>query len=117
MGRALPGIELRVVDVNSGDPLPSGATGYLEALVPAVRDGWIRTTDLAVIDEDGFVFHKGRGDGAILRGGFKVLPEKIVGALQNHHSVLDAAVGGLPDHRPGERTVAHGRAPGWERVG
>src|SRR3546814_9064515 len=69
MGRALPGIELRVVDVNSGDPLPSGATGYLEALVPAVRDGWIRTTDLAVIDDEGFVFHKGRGDGAILRGG------------------------------------------------
>jgi long-chain acyl-CoA synthetase len=62
-----------------------------------VRDDWIRTTDLAVIDEDGFVFHRGRGDGAIMRGGFKVLPEKIIDVLQRHPSVLDAAVVGLPD--------------------
>jgi acyl-coenzyme A synthetase/AMP-(fatty) acid ligase len=107
MGRALPGIRLRVTDVSSGEPLPSGETGYLEAIVPAVRgDEWIRTTDLAMIDADGFVFHRGRGDGAIVRGGFKVLPEKIVTALQQHPSVLDAAVVGIPDTRLGEVPVA-----------
>ena len=107
MGRALPGIQLRVTDVDSGEPLPPGAVGYLEAVVPAVRgDEWIRTTDLALIDVDGFVFHRGRGDGAIVRGGFKVLPEKIVSALQQHPLVLDAAVVGIPDARLGEVPVA-----------
>lgn len=106
MGKALPGITLRVTDTLTHEPLPLGEVGYLEAIVPAVKDDWIRTTDLAAIDEDGFVFHHGRGDGAILRGGFKVLPEKIVAALQLHPSVLDAAVVGLSDHRLGAVPVA-----------
>ncbi|MDB5425421.1 MAG: hypothetical protein JWQ29_2837 [Phenylobacterium sp.] len=106
MGRALPGIQLRVVDVATGEPVAADEQGYLEALVPVVSDRWIRTTDLVRIDADGFVFHHGRGDGAILRGGFKVLPEKIVEALQRHPSVLDAGVIGLPDARLGQAPVA-----------
>jgi len=106
MGRALPGIALRVVDVDTGIPLPSDSVGYLEALVPAVKDDWIRTTDLACIDADGFVFHKGRGDGAILRGGFKVLPETIAAGMQKHPAVLEAAVVGLPDTRLGQVPAA-----------
>src|SRR3546814_6392536 len=92
-------------DVCSSD-LPSGAVGYLEAKVPAVGTHWIRTTDLAMIDEDGFIFHKGRGDGAILRGGFKVLPETIVQALTKHPAVFDASVIGQPDARLGQVPVA-----------
>ncbi|RYY29072.1 MAG: long-chain fatty acid--CoA ligase [Sphingomonadales bacterium] len=106
IGKALAGISLRVTDVDTGEPLPPGEVGYLEAIVPTVSDDWIRTTDLMVIDEDGFAFHRGRGDGAIVRGGFKVLPEKVVAALQQHPSVLDAAVVGLPDARLGEVPVA-----------
>ncbi len=106
IGKALPGITLRVTDVDTRDPLPAGEVGFLEAIVPAVSEEWIRTTDLALIDEDGFVYHRGRGDGAILRGGFKVLPEKIVSALQAHPSVRDAAVVGLKDHRLGEVPAA-----------
>lgn len=106
IGKALPGIELRVIDPETGEPVGPDQVGYLEAIVPAVKDGWIRTTDLVTIDADGFVFHRGRGDGAIVRGGFKVLPEKIVDVLQQHPSVLDAAVVGLPDPRLGEVPVA-----------
>jgi acyl-coenzyme A synthetase/AMP-(fatty) acid ligase len=106
MGRALPGVQLRVVDVESGEPLTSNKVGYLSALVPTVKDDWITTTDLALIDADGFVFHQGRGDGAIIRGGFKVLPEKIVEALLTHPAVLDAAVIALPDQRLGQLPVA-----------
>ncbi|MDE1145137.1 MAG: class I adenylate-forming enzyme family protein [Azospirillaceae bacterium] len=106
MGKALPGISLRVVDTVTGAPLPADREGYLEALVPAVSADWIRTTDLALIDADGFVFHRGRGDGAILRGGFKVLPEKVAAVLQSHPAVLDAAVVGLADHRLGQVPVA-----------
>jgi acyl-CoA synthetase (AMP-forming)/AMP-acid ligase II len=106
MGRALPGIGLRIADVKTGAELGTGETGYLEVRVPAIGDDWIRTTDLALIDADGFVFHKGRGDGAILRGGFKVLPEVVVEALRSHPAVLDAAVVGLPDARLGAVPVA-----------
>ncbi|EQA98424.1 class I adenylate-forming enzyme family protein [Sphingobium baderi] len=106
MGKALPGITLRVADMETGAELPVGAEGFLEVLVPQISDQWIRTTDIVTIDEDGFVFHKGRGDGAILRGGYKVLPEKVVEALRSHPAVLDAAVIGLPDDRLGAVPVA-----------
>lgn len=106
MGKALPGIELRVIDVETGAILPTGRVGYLEALVPQVRDEWISTTDLVEIDEDGFVFHRGRGDGAIVRGGHKVIPEKVGDCLRDHPAVLDAAVVGLPDRRLGAVPVA-----------
>lgn len=101
MGKVLPGITLRVLDVDSGEILPAGQQGFLSALVPQVKDEWIDTTDLVVIDDDGFVFHHGRGDGAILRGGHKVIPEKVINCLRDHPSVLDAAVVGLPDRRLG----------------
>jgi acyl-CoA synthetase (AMP-forming)/AMP-acid ligase II len=106
MGRALPGVSLRITDPVTGSELGVGETGYLEVRVPVIGKDWIRTTDLAEIDADGFVFHKGRGDGAILRGGFKVLPEVVVEALRSHPSVLDAAVVGLPDERLGTVPVA-----------
>jgi len=106
MGRALPGISLRITDVASGAELGTGETGYLEVRSATLGDEWIRTTDLAEIDADGFVFHKGRGDGAILRGGFKVLPEVVVEALRSHPAVLDAAVVGLPDERLGAVPMA-----------
>ena len=106
VGKALPGVELRIIDVETGAILPPGQQGYLEALIPAVGDEWIRTVDLMSIDADGFLWHYGRGDGAILRGGFKVLPEKIVSALLEHPSVLDAGVVGLDDRRLGQVPVA-----------
>ena len=106
MGRPLDGIQIRVTDVETGAPLPTGETGFLEAIVPAVSDDWIRTTDLARIDEDGFVYHCGRGDGAIMRGGFKIIPEDIVDALKKHESVLEAAAVGLDDARVGQTPVA-----------
>ena len=54
-----------------------------------------------MIDEDDFVFHRGRGDGVILRGGFKVMPERIDSALREHPSILDASTVGIPDSRLG----------------
>lgn len=68
--------------------------------------GWIRTTDLARIDGDGFLFVLGRADGAIIRGGFKVLPERVRDALERHPAVRAAAVLGVPDERLGAVPVA-----------
>jgi len=106
VGRALPGITLRVVHPETGYELAHGEHGYVEAKIPALGDEWIHTTDIASMDDDGFVFLHGRGDGAINRGGFKVLPETIVNALRQHPSVLDAAAFGVPDGRLGEVPVA-----------
>ena len=106
MGRPLPGVQVRIVDQVTGEPLPHDEVGFLEAIVPEVGKDWIRTSDLASIDADGFIFHRGRGDGAIMRGGFKILPETIAAALAKHPAVLDSGVVGLADSRLGQVPVA-----------
>ena len=102
VGRPLPGVAVRIVDHDTGTELPVGATGYLEARVDIIGPDWVRTTDLASIDADGFVTLHGRGDGAINRGGFKVLPESVRRVLISHPSVRDACVVGVPDRRLGQ---------------
>ncbi|NED65107.1 long-chain fatty acid--CoA ligase, partial [Streptomyces sp. SID10244] len=57
---------------------------------------------LASMDADGFVYLHGRGDGAINRGGFKILPETIRATLIRHPAVLDASVVGVPERRLGQ---------------
>jgi acyl-coenzyme A synthetase/AMP-(fatty) acid ligase len=106
VGRPWAGAQLRVVDPDTREPLPHGDTGVLEVIAPRIGPDWIRTTDLAMIDEDGFIFHRGRADGAIMRGGFKILPEVVVEALRMHPAVAAAAVVGRPDARLGQTPVA-----------
>lgn len=101
VGRPLPGARLRVVDPETGDELPAGAEGLLEVVSPRIGQDWIRTSDIAVIDEDGFLFIRGRADGAIIRGGFKLVPEVIERALMLHPSVGAVSVVGVADERLG----------------
>jgi long-chain acyl-CoA synthetase len=105
-GRALPGVTLKVVDPESGAELPPGEEGLLHARVDALGPDWIGTNDLVIVDADGFMFHKGRHDGAIVRGGFKILPEAVRAALREHPSVLDASCVGRDDKRLGQVPVA-----------
>ena len=63
---------------------------------------WQRTTDLAAIDADGFLFIHGRADDAINRGGFTIPPGVIEAALLAHPAVDEASAVGLPDPRLGE---------------
>lgn len=106
VGRAMPGAQLRVVDPDSGAEVPPGSEGLLEVVSPRIGPDWIRTSDIAVIDGDGFLFHRGRADGAIVRGGFKILPETIERALAMHPAVAEASVVGIPDRRLGEVPAA-----------
>ena len=118
VGTALPGVQLRVVDPQSGEVLNAGAEGLLEVISPRIGPQWIRTTDLARIDADGFLYILGRADGAINRGGFKILPESVERALMAHPDVAEAAVVGLPDRRLGEIPAAAIRLrPGSGKVG
>ena len=99
VGRALPGAQLRITDPETGAALPPGREGIVEVISPRVGPEWIRTSDLGMIDEDGFLFHRGRADGAIVRGGFKLMPESIEHALLKHAAISAAAVVGVPDPR------------------
>jgi long-chain acyl-CoA synthetase len=105
-GRASPGVALRAVHPETFEPLPPGDAGLLEARVDRLGPDWIRTTDLASVDADGFLFLHGRADGAINRGGFKVVPEVVADVLRRHPAVAEAAVVGIPDARLGEVPVA-----------
>jgi len=106
VGRPATGVAIRIMDPESGEPSPTGEVGRLEAKVDRVGPDWISTTDLAYLDDDGFVFITGRSDNAINRGGYKVAPEEVVEALRRHPAVRDASVVGLADERLGEVPVA-----------
>jgi long-chain acyl-CoA synthetase len=108
VGRAHPGCALRIVDPESGRELPAGERGLLEVRSAQLGPdaGWVRTTDLAHLDADGFLFIEGRADAAIIRGGFKVLPGEVERVLEEHPAVRAAAVVGLPDARLGAVPVA-----------
>ena len=108
VGRPHPGCELRVLDVETGEPLPADAEGILEVKAAQLGSGqdWVRTTDLARIDADGFVWILGRADQAIIRGGFKIRPEDVRVALERHPAVRSAAVVGRADRRLGAVPVA-----------
>lgn len=106
VGKPIPGVEVRVVDPGSGDEVPPGTSGLLHAKVDRVGPDWIRTTDIAHIDEDGFVYVTGRTDNAIDRGGYSVPPDIVADVLRLHPAVRDASVVGLPDARLGEVPVA-----------
>jgi long-chain acyl-CoA synthetase len=110
VGRLTPGVEARIVNPENGEPLPFGETGLLElksAQIGGDKDkGWTRTTDLAVLDADKFLWIKGRYDNAIIRGGFKVQPDDVVKALESHPAIREAAVVGMPDPRLGQVPAA-----------
>ncbi len=107
VGRANPGAQLRVVD-DAGTQLGTDQVGLLEVKPGQLGRSaqWMRTTDLARIDADGFLWIVGRADQAIIRGGFKVMPDDVRVALEGHPAVAGAAVIGRPDARLGETPVA-----------
>jgi len=100
-GRAISGVAIRTRDAETGELLGPNRAGLLEVRVDRVGPEWIRTNDLVAIDDDGFVWFKGRADGAIMRGGFKIVPDTIEAALRRHPSIADAIVVGLTDARLG----------------
>ena len=105
VGRAHPGIELRIIDREHGAPLPPGEVGVLWARggqIPTQNGSWLETTDLAHIDEDEFLYIHGRVDEAINRGGFKIPPSVIEDALVLHPAVEEACAVALPDDRLGQ---------------
>ena len=120
IGRAVPGVELRVVD-DAGRALAPGEIGELLIRSPAVMDaylndpeetravlagGWFHTGDLASLTADGWVRVNGRKRERILRGGYSVFPSEVESVLLGHPDVAEAAVVGVPHPELGEEVAA-----------
>lgn len=108
VGRARGEVKLRVVHPDTGQEVPAGETGVLEVL-PTQRlasTSWTRTSDLASLDVDGFLYIRGRTDDTIIRGGFKVQLNQVTEVLMRHEAVREAAVIGIPDARLGQVPAA-----------
>jgi long-chain acyl-CoA synthetase len=121
IGRPLPGVEVRLLDVD-GDDVLVGDVGHLHVRGPNVfigydddpdataavlsADGWLRTGDLAVVDDDGYLFLVDRAKDLIIVSGFNVFPAEVEQVLSSHPTVADVAVHGLHADRTGEMVVA-----------
>lgn len=121
-GYALPDIELRIADPQTGEALPPGEVGEIwargycitpgyyekpeETAKAITPDGWFRTGDGGVMDEDGRLAYRGRiGDGYKSRG-FNVSPAEVEAVLNAHPDVAASAVVGIPHPRWGAMGVA-----------
>jgi long-chain acyl-CoA synthetase len=98
--------DVRILDPETGAPVAPGDQGVLELRVHRMGPEWMRTSDIASLDADDFLYIHGRADDAINRGGFKIVPSVIGDALKRHPQVADVAVVGLADARLGEAPAA-----------
>ena len=107
VGRPLPGVEVRVVDPDTGNDVDTGTVGELWVnTTQNVTEGWLRTGDLARQDADGYIFPSGRLSDTINRGGEKFGPIEVEEALRSHPAVRDVAVAGIADEELGQRVGA-----------
>jgi len=121
VGKALPHVEIKIVDPETNEELPPNTPGELiargygimkgyykmpEATEQTVREGWLHTKDLATMDEEGYIRILGRVDDMIIRGGENVYPREIEEFLYTHPKIKEIAVVGVPHPEYGEEVAA-----------
>jgi long-chain acyl-CoA synthetase len=120
IGLPLPGVDVRLVDdegqdVEAGDPGevwvrgPNVFAGYWnrpDATATALEGEWLKTGDVAVRGEDGYLTLVDRKKDLIIVSGFNVYPREVEDAIESHPNVAEAAVVGIPDDRTGEAVQA-----------
>jgi len=122
VGRALPDVEVKIVDIETGAALPPGKQGELctrgylvmkgyykmpdETARAIDADNWLHTGDLAIMDENGYCKITGRIKQMIIRGGENIYPREIEEFLYTHPKVSDIQVYGVPDKKYGEQVMA-----------
>ena len=121
VGRALPDVEVKIVDIETGSVLPPGKQGELctrgylvmkgyykmpeETEKVIDKDDWLHTGDLAVMDENGYCKITGRMKNMIIRGGENIYPREIEEFLYTHPKISDVQVYGVPDRKYGEQVM------------
>jgi acyl-CoA synthetase (AMP-forming)/AMP-acid ligase II len=121
IGKPLPDVEVKIVD-EEGKALPPLQVGEILAKGPRIMtgywrdeektsqvmtsDGWLRTSDMGWMDEDGYIYLAGRADDMIIRGGENISPEEVEDVLRSYPKVEEAAVIGVPDTEWGQEPRA-----------
>jgi long-chain acyl-CoA synthetase len=120
IGIPVPGVDMKVVD-DDGNEVAQGEVGEIlirgpvvmkgywnrpDATADTLTDGWLRTGDMARVDEDGYFFIVDRKKELIIRGGFNIYPRELEEVLYEHPAVREAAVVGLPHDSLGEEVGA-----------
>lgn len=122
VGRALPDVEVKIIDIETGETLPPGKQGELctrgyhvmkgyynmpdETAKAIDADRWLHTGDLAIMDENGYCKITGRIKNMIIRGGENIYPREIEEFLYTHPKISDIQVYGVPDRKFGEQVMA-----------
>jgi long-chain acyl-CoA synthetase len=122
VGNPVPGTELQVVDLETGDRVlllgergelrvrgPQMGAGYRnqpEETARTMRDGWVHTGDIGYVDDEGFVFLVDRKKDMVIVGGYNVYPREVDEVLFKHPKIREAATVGKRDPRLGEVLVA-----------
>jgi acyl-CoA synthetase (AMP-forming)/AMP-acid ligase II len=120
VGKAAPGVTLRVVSLETGAVLPAGEAGEIQLRSPSLMlgylpepetaasmdGGWYRTGDVGYIEPDGWVHLTDRSREMIKVRGFQVAPAEVEAVLLGHEAIADAAVFGVPDEADGESIIA-----------
>lgn len=122
VGHPLPGVEVRIVHPDTGEPMPDGEIGAVEVRGDNVfkgywrqpektaeaftPDGWFHTGDLGLHEPDGYITLKGRAKDLIISGGYNVYPPEVELVLAEHPGVQACAVVGCPDDAWGEVVTA-----------
>jgi fatty-acyl-CoA synthase len=120
-GKALPGVELAILDAD-GNPLPPGEVGEIatrsgsnmagywnlpeETAKTLGRDGWLRTGDAGYLDQDGYLYIHDRIKDMIISGGENIYPAEVESAICDHPEIAEVAVIGVPDDQWGEAVKA-----------
>jgi acyl-CoA synthetase (AMP-forming)/AMP-acid ligase II len=121
-GQCIPGAEIKVVDPESLQEVPTGEHGELWFRTPQLmkgylnkpeataevitEDGWFRTGDMGKVDADGFVYVEDRLKDMIISGGENIYSPEIERVLAEHPAVMEVAIIGVPDERWGETVKA-----------
>ena len=122
VGFALPGVQVRISEAETGAPVPDGEIGVIEVKGPNVfrgywrmpektaqefrADGFFVTGDLAQVDRDGYIHIVGRAKDLVISGGFNVYPKEVESEIDAIDGVLESAVIGVPHADFGEGVTA-----------
>jgi long-chain acyl-CoA synthetase len=122
VGLPLPNTEIKIVD-SSGMALPPEKIGELYVRGPQVMrgywkneeatkeiidaDGWLKTGDMARVDEQGYIYIVDRKKDMVLVSGFNVYPNEIEDVLNEHEKIVEAAAIGIDDKKSGEAVIAY----------
>ncbi len=120
VGRPLPGAAVRIVRPDGSQCRPGeegeicvrgqgmmlGYYGMPEKTAEVIRDGWYYTHDVGYLDDDGYLYLRGRKDSLIISGGENIYPEEVIDVLLKMPEISEAAVYGMPDPKWGEHVKA-----------